>query len=88
MLQDDSSPLKSLQRIDPEAFGKNNSLKASSIKTAAESDFKITPRATFRERVVSSKKNSRKTSLEKAGSFHLFEFEQQKTTIKASLIHS
>jgi hypothetical protein len=88
MLQDDLPPLESLERLDPEAFPKNSSLKASSIKTAAESDLKHTPRTSFRERVLSSKKTSLKTSLEKGGSFHVFEFDQQKTTIKTSLIHS
>ena len=65
-------PRETLERMDPEATSKNSSLKASSVRTSAESDIKHTPRTSFRERVVSSKKSIRKTSLEKGSSFQVF----------------
>jgi hypothetical protein len=63
MLMEEVPPIESLERLDPETFSKNSSLKASSVRTAAESDIKHTPRTSFRERVVSGKKSTRKTSL-------------------------
>ena len=54
-------------------FSKDGSLKTSSVNTA-ESSAKHTPRASFRERVVTGRKTTSKQSIERRLSFHLLEF--------------
>jgi hypothetical protein len=88
MLNEEEEVQETIEKIEGSGFSKNGSLKASSVNTTTESSLKYTPRASFRERMVSNRQDSSRQGIQRRKSFHVFEFEQEKTTLRSSLIHA